>query len=89
MTERGGSAGSQQPDWICERCRRLLPEGSWDISLSDEWLCRSCSESVTERRAPHRTERNDNDCAVDIDRAAHPTRGKRPPSAPAPMNHAA
>ena len=41
MTECGESASIQQPDWICERCWRPLPEGAWDISLSGEWLCGS------------------------------------------------
>jgi hypothetical protein len=52
MTERGGTAGTQQPDWICERCWRLLPEGAWDTSPSGEWLCRSCSEAATKHNQP-------------------------------------
>jgi len=52
MSEREGSAGTQQPDWICERCWRLLPEGAWDISSTGEWLCRSCSGPTPERHQP-------------------------------------
>jgi len=36
-----------EPDWIRDVCCRLLPEGAWDVSSPDGWLCRSCSESAS------------------------------------------